>query len=111
MLKNPCHAGGILREDVLPHFGLSPEQAATVLNESPASFALILAGRRPISAALADRIEAAFGVSAELLVNMQRTFDEARRQRPPSRPTIAVLAVLALAGLAWQAIDLVRRLL
>lgn len=105
MLKNPAHPGEILREDVLPYYGVSPTQAAITLGIEPARLELILAGQAPLDHDLADRIEAEWGVSAELMVSVQRHFDEAQcrnRRGVPGMATIIVLAVLALAGIAWQ---------
>lgn len=106
MLKNPSHPGEILREDVLPYYGVSPTQAAITLGIEPAQLDLILAGQAPLSRDLAERIEAEWGVSAELMVNVQRNYDEAHRRNRrgvPGMATIIVLALLALAGIAWQA--------
>lgn len=113
MLKNPSHPGEILHDEVLPYHGLSPSQAAAILNVELTTWELILAGRAPIGAELADRIEAAWGVSAELLLSLQRQYDEAdRRNRRgvPGIATIIVIALLALAGVAWQADNVWRML-
>lgn len=113
MLKNPAHPGEILREEVLPYHGVSPTQAAITMGIEPAQVDLILAGQAPIDHELAERIEAEWGVSAELMVNVQRHFDDAHRRSRrgvPSRATIIVLAVLAFAGIAWQAVGIWRML-
>lgn len=116
MLKNPSHPGEILHDEVLPYHGLSPSQAAAILNVELTTWELILAGRAPIGADLADRIETAWGISAELLLNLQRQYDEAnlRNQRNrrgvPGIATIIVVALLALAGIAWQAVNVWRML-
>lgn len=113
MLKNPAHPGEILREEVLPYYGVSPSEAASTLRIEPAQLDLILAGQAPLERDLAERIEAAWGVSAELMVNVQRQFDEAHRRNRrgvPGMATIIVLAVLALAGIAWQAAAIWRML-
>lgn len=106
MLKNPAHPGEILREEVLAYYGVSPTEAARTLSVEPAQLELILAGQAPIDQDLAERVEAEWGVSAELMVNVQRHFDKAHRPNRrgvPGMVTITILALLALAGIAWQA--------
>ena len=113
MLKNPCHPGEILHDEVLPYHGLSTIQAAAVLQIDQKRLGLVLAGCAPIDRDLAERIEAAWGVSAELMLNAQRHYDEARARRQrdvPGRVTIAVVALFTLVGIVWQAVSLWRML-
>jgi addiction module HigA family antidote len=113
MLKNPSHPGEILHDEVLPYHGVSSIEAAAILEIDQKRLDRVLAGRAPIDRDLAERIEAAWGVSAELMVSAQRHYDEARHRRHrdvPGRVTIGVVALLTLAGIVWQAVSLWRML-
>ena len=113
MLKNPCHPGEILHDEVLPYHRLSAIEAAEILEIGQKRLDRVLAGRASIDRDLAERIEAAWGVSAELMLNVQRHYGEARARRRrdvPGRVTIGVVALLTLAGIVWQAVSLWRML-
>lgn len=69
-INNPAHPGEIVLEDVLPHFGLSISDAAQVLNITRPNLSNVLNGKAAMSPELAAKIERAFGVSAELLLQM-----------------------------------------
>lgn len=82
-LPNPAHPGEILREDVLPHFGLTQGGAAEVLRISRKQLTLILNGHAAVTAELAAKVEAAFGVDAALLLTMQANYALAAVRRDP----------------------------
>jgi len=69
-ITNPAHPGEIVLEDVLPHYGLSITDAAQVLKITRANLSNVLNGKPAKTAPLAANIENAFGVSAELLLQM-----------------------------------------
>lgn len=90
MMLNPSHPGEILREETLPHFGLSVSGAARALNHDRASLHKILQGQAPITPAMALKIEKAFGVSAQLTLNMQANWDLAQARLDGARITDGV---------------------
>jgi addiction module HigA family antidote len=79
------HPGEFLREE-LEARDLTPERFAAEISRTPESIAAILSGSQPLTAELAVEIEEAFGIDAELWVNLQGHYDlqEARRRRAAS---------------------------
>ncbi len=69
-INNPAHPGEIVLEDILPHYGLSITDAAQVLNITRSNLSNVLNGKTAMTASLAAKIENAFGVNAELLLQM-----------------------------------------
>lgn len=74
-LSNPAHPGEIIRDEVLPAFGMSIVQAADELKVARPGLNNVLNGKRALSHEMALKIEAAFGVSAEMLTNAQNEYD------------------------------------
>lgn len=89
-MLNPAHPGEIIRDDTLPHFGLSVSAAARALNHDRASLHKILNGQSPVTPAMALKIEKAFGVSAQLLLNAQANWDLAQARCDAERITANV---------------------
>ncbi|WP_339932496.1 HigA family addiction module antitoxin [uncultured Brevundimonas sp.] len=84
-LPFPAHPGEIIRDEILPAFGLNIVQAADVLKVARPGLNNVLNGKRALSHEMALKIEAAFGVSAEMLTTAQNNFDLARaRSRAPN---------------------------
>ena len=81
-LINPAHPGILIRDEVLPSFGLDQGRAADVLRTARPGFNNLLNGKRAMTPEMALKIEAAFGVSASLLLNAQANYDlaEARKR-------------------------------
>lgn len=71
----PMHPGELLREEVIPGLGRSPEDVAALLGVSPRRFGLVLAERRPVTADLALRIGRLLGVTPESWIQMQVNYD------------------------------------
>lgn len=67
----PPHPGEVLREDVLPHFGLSRLVAARRLDIPLERLEAILDERAEISSDLASRLQAVFGLSASFWLSLQ----------------------------------------
>ncbi len=84
-LAFPAHPGEIVREDVLPAFGLSIVEAAEALNVARPGFNNMLNGKRALTHEMALKLEAAFGVSAELLTNIQNEYDLAQARAHASQ--------------------------
>ena len=74
-MKNPCHPGEIVREDVLVPLGLNVSQAAKVLGVTRQALSNMLNGRTSLTAEMALRVEKAFGPKMEHLMRMQLNYD------------------------------------
>jgi antitoxin HigA-1 len=78
----PPHPGAFIREEILDELGLSVSEAAKVLDVRRATLSDLINGNAALSAEMALRIEKAFGVKMETLLNMQAWHDAyAMRQR------------------------------
>lgn len=82
-MNAPAHPGEIIRDHILPAFGLTIVDAAEALNVARPGFNNMLNGKRALTHEMALKIEAAFGVSAEMLTRAQNEYDlaEARAHR------------------------------
>ncbi|HEX6141945.1 MAG TPA: HigA family addiction module antitoxin [Geminicoccaceae bacterium] len=78
LMRNPPHPGALLREDVLNGRGLSVTEAATILGVSRPNLSLLINERIALSPEMALKLEAAFGVEANMLIGMQTDHDMAR---------------------------------
>ena len=67
----PPHPGAFIREEILNELGLSVSEAAKVLDVRRATLSDLVNGNASLSAEMALRIEKAFGVKMETLLNMQ----------------------------------------
>lgn len=70
----PIHPGEIVKEE-LEYRGISQKHFAEVIDVSYTMLNDILNGKRPVSTDFALTIEAATGISAELLVRMQLRYN------------------------------------
>jgi addiction module HigA family antidote len=78
----PPHPGVFVREEILGELGLNVSEAAQVLGVRRATLSDLVNGNAGLSAEMALRIEKAFGVKMETLLNMQAWHDAyAMRQR------------------------------
>jgi addiction module HigA family antidote len=78
----PPHPGMFIREEILDELGLSVSEVAKVLDVRRATLSDLINGNAALSAEMALRIEKAFGVEMETLLNMQAWHDaHAMRQR------------------------------
>jgi addiction module HigA family antidote len=71
----PVHPGEILREDVLPESGLSVTATAKSLGVSRQAVHGILAGQKPLSAAMCLKIARLFGSTPEFWMRLQADYD------------------------------------
>ncbi len=71
----PPHPGPFIREEILDELGLSVSETATVLGVRRATLSDLINGNAALSAEMALRIEKAFGVKMETLLNMQAWHD------------------------------------
>ncbi|CBE68737.1 MAG: HigA family addiction module antidote protein [Candidatus Methylomirabilis oxygeniifera] len=84
-MKNPPHPGEIIREDVLGALGLSVTKAAEILGVRRATLSDVTNGKAAVSAEMALRLEKAFGVNMDLLLNMQAGYDAAQARMRSNR--------------------------
>ena len=77
----PPHPGTFVREEILEELGLSVTEAAKALDVRRATLSDLINGNAALSAEMALRIEKAFGVKMETLLNMQ-TWHDAYTMRP-----------------------------
>src|SRR5712672_1297461 len=78
----PPHPGVFIREEILDELGLSVSEAAKVLDVRRATLSDLINGNAALSAEMALRIEKAFGMKMETLLNMQAWHDaHTMRQR------------------------------
>jgi len=84
-MKNPPHPGEIVREDIIGALGLSVTRAAEILGVRRATLSDVTNGKAAVSAEMALRLEKAFGVSMDLLLNMQAGYDAAQARMHSGR--------------------------
>jgi addiction module HigA family antidote len=78
----PPHPGVFIREEILDELGLTVSEAAKALDVRRATLSDLINGNAALSAEMALRIEKAFGVKMETLLNMQAWHDaHAMRRR------------------------------
>ncbi len=84
-MKNPPHPGEIVREDIIGALGLSVTKAAEILGVRRATLSDVTNGKAAVSAEMALRLEKAFGVNMDLLLNMQAGYDAAQARMRSDR--------------------------
>jgi len=93
-MKNPCHPGEIIREDVLIPLGLNISQAAKALGVTRQALSNNLNGRTSLPAEMALRVEKAFGPKMEHLMRMQLAYDLAQARARADADSVRVGAYL-----------------
>ena len=88
-LKDPAHPGGFIKNEIIEPLGLSVTAAADVLGVTRATLSCLLNERANLSSEMALRIEKAFGVSMDILVRMQSSYDIALTRRRGSEIKVA----------------------
>ncbi len=84
-MKNPPHPGELVREDIIGALGLSVTKAAEILGVRRATLSDVTNGKAAVSAEMALRLEKAFGVNMDLLLNMQAGYDAAQARMRSDR--------------------------
>jgi addiction module HigA family antidote len=84
-LANPAHPGELVREDIIGALGLSVTKAAEILGVRRATLSDVTNGKAAVSAEMALRLEKAFGVNMDLLLNMQAGYDAAQARMRSGR--------------------------
>jgi antitoxin HigA-1 len=77
-MKNPCHPGELIREEIIKALGLSVSKAATLLKVRRATLSDLLNCNASLSPEMALRLEKAFGVHMDHLLRMQLAYDVAQ---------------------------------
>ena len=78
----PSHPGAMVREEIFAPLGLTVSKAAKALGVRRATLSDLLNEKAALSPEMALRIELAFGVSMEMLLRIQTSWDIATtRQR------------------------------
>ena len=71
----PPHPGAFIRDEILEELRLSVSEAADALDVRRATLSDLVNGKAALSPEMALRIEKAFGVKMETLLNMQTWHD------------------------------------
>lgn len=91
-MTDPARPGEILREEILPAYGLTAGTAANALGVARPALSRVLDGRARLSADLALRREKAFGVSMDLLMRIRTSRDIADARKGESEVVAALNA-------------------
>ena len=91
----PNHPGEIIKKDILPSVGLSVTAAAKALGVSRQMLHDILAGRKPLSAAMCLKVARLFGSTPELWMRLQAAYDlkKAEQDKKVMRRVARILPV------------------
>jgi addiction module HigA family antidote len=81
-IKPPVHPGGFVKTKVIDALGISVTDAAQALGVTRPALSKLLNERAHLSPEMALRLEKAFGMSMDKLMQMQNSFDiaEARKR-------------------------------
>lgn len=85
----PGHPGEFVKSEIVEANGLSVTDAAQVLGVTRPALSALLNGRSDLTPQMAARIEKAFGVSIEQLMEMQTSFDIAEVRKRASEIKVA----------------------
>lgn len=84
----PSHPGDFIRAEVIEELGLNVTRAAQILGVRRATLSALLNGKAALSAEMALRIEKAFDVRMDLLLQMQAWYDAARMRARASEISV-----------------------
>lgn len=80
-IKNPTRPGDFIRTEIIDSAGLSVTAASAALQVSRPALSSLLNGKAALSGDMALRIEKAFGVKMETLMQMQSAYDIAQTRK------------------------------
>jgi antitoxin HigA-1 len=80
-MKNPPHVGGFVRYEILEPLALNVTEAAKALGVTRPALSALLNEHADLSPEMALRLEMAFGVSMDLLMRMQNSYNIARTRK------------------------------
>ena len=104
MTDPPKHPGQYVRDHVIPA-GMNVTKAAQQLEVSRPTLSNLLNGRAELSHKMAARLEAAFGVPARTLLDVQSAWDAAQMRRSGTSPLIKPYVPPFLQIRAWHIED------
>ena len=84
-LANRAHLGQFIKMEIFDPLGLSVTRAAEILGVRRATLSDVTNGKAAVSAEMALRLEKAFGVNMDLLLNMQAGYDAAQARMRSGR--------------------------
>ena len=82
----PTHPGDVLKEEIESR-GISQKKFAELLDVPYTQLNEILNGKRPVTTDFALMVEAALGITPELLINMQSRYNMALAKQKPALHT------------------------
>jgi antitoxin HigA-1 len=74
-MKNPPHVGGFVRHEILEPLGLNVTEAAKALGVTRPALSALVNEHAALSPEMALRLEMAFGISMDVLMRMQNSYD------------------------------------
>jgi antitoxin HigA-1 len=80
-MKAPPHVGGFIKHEILTHLELTVTDAAKALGVTRPALSGLLNEHVGLSPEMALRIEMAFGVSMDVLMRMQNSYDIAQARK------------------------------
>jgi antitoxin HigA-1 len=80
-MKAPPHVGGFIKHEILAHLELTVTDAAKALGVTSPALSGLLNENVGLSPEIALRIEMAFGVSMDVLMRMQNSYDIAKARK------------------------------
>ena len=80
-MKNPPHLGGFVKHEIIAPLNLTVTDAAKALGVTRPALSALLNEHVSLSPEMALRLEMAFGVSMDLLMRMQNTYDIAKTRK------------------------------
>lgn len=80
-MKSPPHLGGFVKHEILVPLKLTVTDAAKALGVTRPALSALLNEHVDLSSEMALRLEKAFGVSMDVLMRMQNSYDIARARR------------------------------
>jgi len=80
-MKSPPHVGGFVKHEILAAHELTVTDAAMALGVTRPALSALLNEHADLSPEMALRIEMAFGVSMDVLMRMQNSYDIARARK------------------------------
>jgi len=93
-MKSPPHPGDFIRTEIIQPAGLSVTAAAIALQVSRPALSSLLNGRADLSGDMALRIEKAFGVQMDTLMQMQASYDIAQTRKREKKIHVRRIAQL-----------------
>lgn len=83
-MKNPAHPGGFIWGEIIEPMGLSVGSVAETLGVMEDELSAFVGERAPLTPSLARRIEKVFGVSKDILMRMQRSYENSKDRGHPA---------------------------